>query len=134
MCIYESVVDPAHVVELTSPEARGKEQGASTVKDLRKNSNRAEKEEVDVVELKEGEWSVEDRRAVDEGLQKWKKARNGLQIAAVNETKSVLSFHIQTVSQTSLQPWLDSEHRRYWLARKDNKVTNPPLELPITFY
>ncbi|KAF8153191.1 hypothetical protein B0H34DRAFT_754437 [Crassisporium funariophilum] len=103
-CIYEDIVDPAHVVELTSPEAKGQE-GQRVVKDLKKNLYRAEKYDVKVAEVKSEEWTEEDKLAVERGIEEWKANKSGVQIAS-----------------TTAQPWLDSEHRRYWVAKKDNKV------------
>jgi len=82
-CIYEDVVDPAHVVYLTSPEAVGKIGGASVVKDLKKNLKRAEREDVDVREVLDDEWEEDDKRAVEDGIRDWVKSRSGLQIASV---------------------------------------------------
>lgn len=82
-CIYEDVVDPAHVVELTGPDAVGKRHGASVVKDLKKNLKRAEKEDVHVVETRAGEWSEGDKKAVEKGIVDWKKSKSGVQIASV---------------------------------------------------
>jgi hypothetical protein len=103
-CIYEDYVDPAHLIELTSPEAKGME-GQHVVKDLKKNLNRAEKYDVHIEEVKQGQWKDTDRRAVEEGIEEWKKSRSGLQIAS-----------------TTLQPWLDEQHRRYWVARQHDNV------------
>lgn len=82
-CIYEDVVDPAHVVELTSPEMVGKEGGASVVKDLKKNLKRADKEDVQVAEVTKQEWTDEDKKAVEDGIVDWKNSRSGVQIASV---------------------------------------------------
>ncbi len=103
-CIYEDVVDPAHVVELTAPEAKGTE-GQRVVKDLKKNLSRAEKYNVKVDEMQATEWTQEDMLAVEQGIKDWKENKSGVQIAS-----------------TAAEPWLDSEHRRYWLARVDGKV------------
>jgi len=113
-CIYEDVVDPAHVIELTSPEAVGKEGGASVVKDLKKNLKRADKEAVEVAEVRGDAWSHEDKTAVEKGIADWKRSKSGIQIAS-----------------TALQPWLDEDHRRYWLARKDNMVIGILILTPI---
>jgi hypothetical protein len=104
-CIYEDYIDPAHVIELTSPEAKGQE-GVHVVKDLKKNLMRAEKYDVHVDEVKAGGWKVEDRKSVEDGIAAWKASRSGIQIAS-----------------TTIQPWLDEEHRRYWIARKDAEVS-----------
>lgn len=102
-CIYEDYVDPAHVIELTSPENKGRE-GQHVVKDLKKNLMRAEKYKIQVKEIKGGQWTVEDRQEVERGIEEWKQSRSGIQIAS-----------------TTLQPWLDEEHRRYWVAKRENE-------------
>lgn len=104
-CIYEDYVDPAHVIELTSPEAKGQE-GVHVVKDLKKNLMRAEKYDVHVDEVKGGGWKDEERKAVEAGIEAWRASRSGIQIAS-----------------TTIQPWLDEKHRRYWVARKGGKVS-----------
>ena len=103
-CIYEDVVDPAHVLDLTSPEAKGKE-GQHVIKDLKKNLYRADKYGVHVEEVKKDGWTTQDKVQVEEGIKRWKESKSGLQIAS-----------------TTLQPWLDQEHRRYWAAKKDDHV------------
>jgi len=103
-CIYEDVVDPAHVLDLTSPESKGKE-GQHVIKDLKKNLYRADKYGVHVEEVKKDSWTAEDKAQVEEGIRLWRESKSGLQIAS-----------------TTLQPWLDEEHRRYWVARKDDQV------------
>ncbi|KAH6910617.1 hypothetical protein BKA70DRAFT_1424273 [Coprinopsis sp. MPI-PUGE-AT-0042] len=112
-CIYEDYVDPAYLVELTSPEAKGME-GQHVVKDLKKNLNRAEKYDVHIEEVKHGQWKDTDRRAVEEGVEEWKKSRSGLQIAS-----------------TTLQPWLDEQHRRYWVARQHDNIVGILILTPI---
>jgi hypothetical protein len=82
-CIYEDIVDPAHVLRLTSPEVVGKEGGASVVKDLKKNLRRAERADVKVREVLNDEWERDDKRAVEDGVRDWVKSRSGLQIASV---------------------------------------------------
>jgi len=103
-CIYEDYIDPAHVIELTSPEAKGQE-GQHVIKDLKKNLMRAEKYKVEIKEKKLGEWTDEEKAAVEDGIARWKASRSGIQIAS-----------------TTLQPWLDAEHRRYWVAKQEGKV------------
>lgn len=76
-------MDPAHVIELTSPDAVGKEGGASVVKDLKKNLKRAEKADVNVMEIRAEGWSEEDKKAVEQGIQDWKASKFGVQIASV---------------------------------------------------
>ncbi|KDR77301.1 hypothetical protein GALMADRAFT_139295 [Galerina marginata CBS 339.88] len=112
-CIYEDVVDPAHVVDLTSPEAKGTE-GQRVVKDLKKNLYRAEKYDVKVKEVLANEWTAEDKLAVEQGIEDWKDNKSGVQIAS-----------------TTLQPWLDSEHRRYWLAKQSDKPVGILILAPI---
>ena len=112
-CIYEDYVDPAHLIELTSPEAKGSE-GQHVVKDLKKNLNRAEKYDVHIEEVKQGQWTDSDRHAVEEGIEEWKKSRSGLQIAS-----------------TTLQPWLDEQHRRYWVARQHDNIVGILILTPI---
>ncbi len=75
------------------------------VKDLKKNLSRAEKYNVKVDEMQATEWTQEDILAVEQGIKDWKENKSGVQIAS-----------------TAAEPWLDSEHRRYWLARVDGKV------------
>ncbi|KAF5313516.1 hypothetical protein D9611_008501 [Ephemerocybe angulata] len=112
-CIYEDYVDPAHLLELTSPDAKGHE-GQHVVKDLKKNLMRAEKYHVEIAEVKNTEWTTEDKRAVEKGIEEWKASRNGIQIAS-----------------TTLQPWLDQEHRRYWLARVEGKIVGILILTPV---
>ncbi|KAF6751641.1 hypothetical protein DFP72DRAFT_906744 [Ephemerocybe angulata] len=107
-CIYEDYVDPAHLLELTSPDAKGQE-GQHVVKDLKKNLMRAEKYHVEIAEVKNTEWTSEDKKA------EWKASRSGIQIAS-----------------TTLQPWLDQEHRRYWLARVEGKIVGILILTPGT--
>jgi len=45
------------------------------------------------------------KRQVEEGIANWKKSKTGIQIAS-----------------TSFQPWLDFEHRRYWVAESDSNI------------
>jgi len=103
-CVNEDFVDPAHIIELTSAEAKGQE-GQKVVKDLKKNLYRAEKYNVKVKEVLADQWTEEEKIAVEQGIRDWKTSRQGPQIA----------------STTGL-PWLDSEHRRYWAARQDVNV------------
>ncbi|KAH9474780.1 hypothetical protein JR316_0013245 [Psilocybe cubensis] len=112
-CIYEDVVDPAHVLELTSPESKGKE-GQKVVKDLKKNLYRADKYDVKVQEILSNEWTEADKIAVEKGIAEWKENKSGVQIAS-----------------TTLQPWLDSVHRRYWLAKKDGEPVGILILTPI---
>ena len=82
-CIYEDVVDPGHVIHMTGPNHRGVE-GAHAVKDLKKNLRKAEKAEVDIEEVREFDWTDHERREVEEGINEWKRNKNGLQIASVS--------------------------------------------------
>ena len=82
-CIYEDVVDPAHVVWLASSDALGTDGTVSYGRDLRKNLKRAQKDHVQVREVKRDEWTEADKMAVEDGLQGWLKSRSGLQIATV---------------------------------------------------
>ncbi|KAG6852619.1 hypothetical protein C0991_010390 [Blastosporella zonata] len=113
-CIYEDRIDPAHVLELTSPAALGKHHGASIVKDLKKNLRRAQRANVHVTETRTDELSDNDKSAVERGILEWRKTRSGVQIAS-----------------SSLQPWLDSRHRRYWLARHDGKPVGCLILTPV---
>ncbi|KAL0954949.1 hypothetical protein HGRIS_003882 [Hohenbuehelia grisea] len=118
-CIYEDVVDPAHVVEITSDayEKRRSADGQglpSHLKDLRKNLRRAEKARVAVHEVKHEDWIEADRQEIEAGIVDWRKHRHGLQLAS-----------------TSLQPWLDEKHRRYWVAHVDKKVVGFIILTPI---
>ncbi len=83
-CIYEDVVDPEHLLDITSEESKGKE-GVGAVKDLKKNLYRADKYGVRVEQVRGGvvQWSQEDKRAVEDGIQRWKESKEGLQIASV---------------------------------------------------
>ncbi|KAF9482640.1 hypothetical protein BDN70DRAFT_874824, partial [Pholiota conissans] len=112
-CIYEDVVDPAHVLDLTSPESKGKE-GQRIIKDLKKNLSRAEKYNVKVKEMLASDWTEEEKLAVEKGVEDWKANKDGVQIAS-----------------TALMPWLDSEHRRYWLAKQDNEPVGILILTPI---
>jgi len=113
-CIYEDVVDPAHVVWLASSEALGTDGTASFGRDLRKNLKRAQKDHVEVREVKREAWTEADKMAVEDGIQGWLKSRSGIQIAT-----------------TTVQPWLDFVHRRYWLARHHEKVVGIIILTPI---
>lgn len=117
-CIYEDVVDPRRVIEVVEAPERKVQKGKETktkdkearehdeiVRDLKKNLRRAEKANVTIAEV-HGTPGDADREAVEAGVSEWRKSRHGLQIAS-----------------TTLQPWLDQEHRRYWIAR--NAAGNP---------
>jgi len=114
-CIYEDVVDPEHLLDITSEDNKGKE-GAGAVKDLKKNLSRADKYGVRIEQMRESvdKWSQEDKKAVEDGIERWKESKQGIQIAS-----------------TTLQPWLDAEHRRYWLAREGDKVVGFLILTPV---
>ena len=98
-CIYEDVLDPAHVVELVDPKLGHHTPAAEH---LMKSLTRAEKSLVTVHEVKYGAWHAAEREAVENG---------------VNRAHSGVEFHTM-----SAKPWLDEEHRRYWIAVKDGKA------------
>ncbi|KAI0064318.1 hypothetical protein BV25DRAFT_1800874 [Artomyces pyxidatus] len=108
-CIVEDVLEPKAVVDLATGPG-----GGSEVKDLKKNLRRAEREGVTVRELEHHEWTDEMKHQVEQGIIEWKKSRHGIQIAS-----------------TSFQPWLDFEHRRYWVAEKDKAIVGLIILAPI---
>jgi hypothetical protein len=75
---------------------------------------RAEKYNVVVSEVQGKEWTEEDKRAIEQGVEDWKKSRSGIQIAS-----------------TTLQPWLDQEHRRYWVARQEGEIVGILILTPV---
>jgi len=99
-CIVEDFLDPRSVVELAHSHG-----GGSEVKDFKKNLRRAERENVQVREVQPDQWTDAMKHQVEEGIASWKKSKTGIQIAS-----------------TSFQPWLDFEHRRYWIAEKDSNI------------
>ncbi|KAI0296434.1 hypothetical protein BC826DRAFT_879984, partial [Russula brevipes] len=99
-CIVEDFLDPRSVVELAHSHG-----GGSEVKDFKKNLRRAERENVQVREVQSEQWTDAMKRQVEEGIANWKKSKTGIQIAS-----------------TSFQPWLDFDHRRYWIAEKDSNI------------
>jgi len=114
-CINEDVVDPEHVYELTHEEAVTSDDGnASMVKDMKKNLRRADKADLKVEEITGDAWTDEVKKEIDDGVAAWKKNRSGLQLAA-----------------TDFLPWLDFEHRRYWLARHEGKAAGIIIITPI---
>ncbi|KAJ8472614.1 hypothetical protein ONZ45_g16590 [Pleurotus djamor] len=117
-CIHEDIVDPAHIVDVIREELNGKhDEGAgvpSHIKDLRKNIRRASRANVQIKEVHHEEWSAQERAEIDKGLEEWRKNRHGLQLAA-----------------TSLKPWLDEEHRRYWIGRQEGHVVGILILTPI---
>ncbi|KAJ3797952.1 hypothetical protein GGU11DRAFT_30766 [Lentinula aff. detonsa] len=114
MCIHEEVLHPDHVLELTSDKVKG-HTGAGLVKDLKKNLRRAEKAGVAVEEVT-GRWSEEDRKQVEEGMSNWRRSKGlkGVQLAS-----------------TTGQPWIDEEHRRYWVARSSGHIVGILILTPI---
>jgi len=99
-CIVEDVLDPHSVVELAHSHG-----GGSEVKDFKKNLRRAERANVQVREVQHDQWTDAMKKQVEEGISGWKKSKTGIQIAS-----------------TSFQPWLDFEHRRYWVAEADSNI------------
>lgn len=89
-CIYEDVLHPAHVMQMTSDSNKGKE-GQHAVKDLKKNLRRAEKAGV-VVSEATGKWTEQMRRDVNDGIERWKKNRAGPQIASVSPSAKFLDL------------------------------------------
>jgi hypothetical protein len=84
-CINEDIVDPEHVIELTSDDSEGH---GSMVKDLKKNLRRAERAQIDVMEITQDGWSEAARKEIEEGVAAWKMSRSGLQLAAVSDPPS----------------------------------------------
>ncbi|KAF9077014.1 hypothetical protein BDP27DRAFT_1379872 [Rhodocollybia butyracea] len=113
MCIHEEVLHPDHVLDLTSDKVKGHE-GAGLVKDLKKNIRRAKKAGV-VVEEITGKWKAEDREQVEVGLLEWRRSKGskGVQLASAS------------------QPWIDEDHRRYWVARWSNHIIGILILTPI---
>ena len=73
-------------------------------KDVQKNVRRSERAGVSVREI-QGEPNEDERNAINEGVQKWKAGRKGEQIATA-----------------SIDPFLDSTHRRFFIAKIENKI------------
>ncbi|KAG7099756.1 hypothetical protein E1B28_001569 [Marasmius oreades] len=111
-CIHEEVLDPDHILDLTS--TKGKE-GVGAVKDLKKNLRRAERAGVSVEETTKN-WSQHDRQEVEDGLLEWRRSKGlkGLQLA----------------STTGL-PWIDEQHRRYLVARHEGHIVGILILTPI---
>lgn len=89
-CTHEDVIDPTEV--------------NLDVKDVQQNVRRSQRAGVDVYELKD-EPTVEQRKAINEGVEKWKQGRKGDQIATA-----------------SMDPFLDSVHRRFFIAEVEGKI------------
>lgn len=100
-CIYEDVLDPAHVVELIDPKL---EHHTPAAEHLMKSLTKAEKGHVAVHEVKYGTWQAAEREAVEAGIKE-------------SGVHSGIEFHTMAV-----KPWLDEDHRRYWIAVKDGKA------------
>lgn len=114
-CINEDIVDAEHVYELTHENAETSDDGnAGMVKDMKKNLRRADKADIKVEEIKGDMWTDEVKKEIDDGVAAWKKNRSGLQLAA-----------------TDFLPWLDFEHRRYWLARHEGKAVGIIIISPV---
>ncbi|GAA5851332.1 hypothetical protein JCM8547_004210 [Rhodosporidiobolus lusitaniae] len=77
-------------------------------KEVRHNIRRADKHHVkyEEIKLKAPTWLPPDdiKSEIEDGLERWKQNRHGTQIAAAG-----------------LLPWLDAQHRRYFLARDEHK-------------
>ncbi|KAF5393169.1 hypothetical protein D9757_001294 [Collybiopsis confluens] len=114
MCIHEEIIHPDHVLEMTSDKVRGHE-GVGVVKDLKKNLRRAERAGVIVEEIT-GRWKPEDRTQVEDGMLEWRRSKGlkGVQLAS-----------------TAGQPWIDEEHRRYWVARWADHIVGVLILTPI---
>lgn len=78
-CIVEDFLDPRSVVELAHSHG-----GGSEVKDFKKNLRRAERESVQVREVKPDQWTDGMKRQVEDGISGWKKSKTGIQIASVS--------------------------------------------------
>ncbi|KJA25270.1 hypothetical protein HYPSUDRAFT_135050 [Hypholoma sublateritium FD-334 SS-4] len=94
-CIYEDVLDPAHVVELIDPKL---EHHTPAAEHLMKSLANAEKGHVAVHEVKYGTWKAAEREAVEAGIKE-------------SGVHSGIEFRTMAA-----KPWLDEEHRRYWIS------------------
>ncbi|TIB86658.1 hypothetical protein E3Q20_01586 [Wallemia mellicola] len=74
------------------------------VKDVQQNVRRSQRAGVEVYELS-GDPTDEQRDAINEGVEQWKQGRKGDQIATA-----------------SMDPFLDSVHRRFFIAHIENKI------------
>ncbi|KDR77241.1 hypothetical protein GALMADRAFT_66474 [Galerina marginata CBS 339.88] len=99
-CIFEEVMDPAHVLDLANSE-----HAADVIGDLAKNLHSAEIEHVEVDEVKKGGWNEKDREGVEKGIKEWKAHKHGMELKTM-----------------TLNPWTDEPHRRYWVAKRHHKV------------
>lgn len=87
-CIYEDVVDPSHVIDITGTDSGvDKAAGSGTpshLKDLKKNIRRADKARVEMFEVNADNWTEGLRKEVEGGVENWRKSKSGLQIAPVS--------------------------------------------------
>ena len=88
-CIVEDFLDPRSVVELAHSHG-----GGSEVKDFKKNLRRAERENVQVREVKPDQWTDAMKRQVEEGISNWKKSKSGIQIASVSRPCLSRAFNV----------------------------------------
>jgi len=107
-CIYEDVLDPVHVIERLIPDPidseRHGEREALSREPLR-NLHQVHVEDVDVHEVRFGEWTEEERRQVEVGIRQWRAHKHRLDLESM-----------------SPHPWVDEQHRRYWIAKQVGKV------------
>ncbi|KAK4047742.1 hypothetical protein OIV83_005250 [Microbotryomycetes sp. JL201] len=106
-CIQEDVLHPDHVLFENH--------------DVKQNVRRAQKESVNVEELRlwEPDYRPDDitKKQVDEGLSAWKNSREGK--------------HGGNIASASLDPWLDASNRRYYVARTPEKIVGILILTPI---
>lgn len=86
-CIYEDVMDPAHLLSLTSDMSSSKGKCQGVAKDLKKSLRRAEKSGVYITEVTDM-WSNYMRGEVRKGVERWRKTRAGPLIASVRRAHS----------------------------------------------
>jgi len=86
----------------------------STMSCISEDLQSAEEAELQVVEMGQSDWSEEDKKAVEEGIEEWKKTKGSGQPPAAG-----------------LEPWIDFDHRRYWVARKDGKIVGILMLTPL---
>ncbi|KIM41521.1 hypothetical protein M413DRAFT_445505 [Hebeloma cylindrosporum] len=115
-CIYEDVMDPEHVIELFHPKHRGKEL-THVADELKNHLLHAEKDMVEVYEVKSGDWTDADREAVELGIKEWKSHKHGI---------------LEINSLPKLGPWTDEQHRRYWIARWQRKIVGVEILAPTS--
>ncbi|KAF8964758.1 hypothetical protein BDZ97DRAFT_1659701 [Flammula alnicola] len=97
-CIYDDVMDPAHVIEIMDLQHHDDDE-------LKKNLAHAEKDHVEAREVKYGEWNPIEREMVEAGIRDWKAHKLGMEFESM-----------------TIEPWLDEPHRRYWVAKRQGKV------------